>query len=120
MAGQAEIAEWSSIAVAAGEEVTLGSGDETVKTLSPEDIEVRLSWRAGNLIFRGEALTTVAAEISRYTSVEFAFMTDDIQDIRIAGLLKSGDVEGFLAALRTNFNITYEVTDDDRILLKPM
>ena len=120
VAGQAEIAEWSSIAVAAGEEVTLGSGDETVKTLSPEDIEVRLSWRAGNLIFRGEALTTVAAEISRYTSVEFAFMTDDIQDIRIAGLFKSGDVEGFLAALRTNFNITYEVTDDDRILLKPM
>ena len=47
-------------------------------------------------------------------------MTDDIQDIRIAGLFKSGDVEGFLAALRTNFNITYEVTDDDRILLKPM
>jgi len=107
-----------ALSVAKGEEVMLGGHDSAVKTLAPEDIEVRLSWRDGNLIFRGEALGKAVAEISRYTQVEFVFMDDDLQKVRIAGLFKAGDVTGFLAALQANFDIAYERIDDDRILLK--
>lgn len=114
-----ELLSDASLSVAQGEEVMLGSPNEAVKTLTPEDIRVRLSWRDGNLIFRGEALVDAVDEISRYTPVEFVFMTNDLEKVRIAGLFKAGDVEGFLAALRANFGIEFERIDNKKILLKP-
>jgi transmembrane sensor len=67
-----------------------------------------LSWQKGNLIFRGEPLSEAIVEISRYTSVEFVIVDDDLKTIQVAGLFKSGDISGFLAALEANFDIQYE------------
>ncbi len=107
----------SSVSVVAGEELILGSLDEEILEVSFEEIEVKLSWRQGNLIFRGESLEDAMAEIGRYTTVEFVILDDDLRKVRIAGLFKAGDVDGLLAALRENFNITYQRIDDGKILL---
>lgn len=107
----------SAVSVSAGQEIILGSSDEELSTVEPEEIEVKLSWTEGNLIFRGESLEEAITEISRYTSVEFRFLDDDSKRVRVLGLFQTGDVDGLLAALRENFNISYERTDDDTILL---
>jgi transmembrane sensor len=103
--------------VSAGEELILGAPTQQVTTVSPEDIEVKLSWRNGNLIFRGESLEEAVQEIGRYTPVEFVFVDEDLREIKVAGLFKAGDVEGLLAALRENFDIVYEKVDDQTVLL---
>lgn len=107
----------SSLTVKAGEEVILGPEEEVVTEVSAEEIEVKLSWQSGNLVFRGETLEDAVAEIGRYTSVEFVFLDDDLRQMRIAGLFKAGDVGGLLAALRENFDIAYRRTDDKIVLL---
>jgi transmembrane sensor len=107
----------SSVSVVAGEELILGSLDEEILEVSFEEIEVKLSWRQGDLIFRGESLEDAMAEIGRYTTVEFVIVDDDLRKVRIAGLFKAGDVDGLLAALRENFNITHQRIDDGKILL---
>ena len=76
-----------------------------------------LSWRDGNLIFRGESLAVAAAEVGRYTPVEFVFVDEGLQKVRVAGFFKAGDVTGFLSNLEANFDITYERVDDQTILL---
>ncbi len=76
-----------------------------------------MSWRQGNLIFRGESLEDAVAEIGRYTTVEFVILDDDLRKVRIAGLFKAGDVDGLLATLRENFNISYQHTGDGKIVL---
>ena len=76
----------SSVTVSAGEQLLLGLPDSEVEVIEPEEIEVRLSWKDGNLIFRGESLEEAVEEISRYTSVEFVFLDDSLKTIRIAGL----------------------------------
>jgi transmembrane sensor len=106
-----------SVIVSAGEELILGAPTQEVTVVSPEDIEVKLSWRGGNLIFRGESLEEAVQEIGRYTSVEFVFVNESLRKIRVAGLFKAGDVDGLLAALRENFNIVYEKVDDQTVLL---
>jgi len=108
----------SGLMVEKGGFVVLSDATPEVETLAPEEIEVRLSWAEGNLIFRGEPLAEIVDEISRYTTVEFVFLDEDIKTVRVAGLFKSGDVAGFLATLQSNFNIVYEEIDDDRITLK--
>lgn len=107
----------SSISVSAGEELVLGSEEEQVTEVSPVELEVKLSWQTGNLVFRGESLEDAVAEIGRYTSVEFVILDDDLRKVRIAGLFKAGDVDGLLAALRENFDIAYQRTDERIVLL---
>ena len=117
-AGESEpaVLPLSSVTVAAGEELILGSDDERVTEVSPVELEVKLSWQSGNIIFRGESLEDAVEEIGRYTSVEFVILDDDLRKVRIAGLFKAGDVDGLLAALRENFDIAYQRTDE-RIVL---
>ena len=110
----------STNTVQAGEELVLGAPEETVKPVSAEDIEVKLSWREGRLIFRGEPLEAALAEVERYTTVEFVFQDDDIKAREVIGRFRADDVESLLLALRLNFDIAYEHIDDGRVLLSSL
>ncbi len=103
--------------VSAGEKIILGANDHDIVEVTADDIEVKLSWRQGNLIFRGESLEDAVREVGRYTSVEFIFTDDDLKKTRVAGLFKAGDVEGLLATLRENFDIVSQRIDKDKVLL---
>lgn len=109
--------EGQSLLIAQGERVLLNAGDETVEVLGSEEVEVQLSWLNGNLIFRGESLETAVAEVGRYTAVEFVITDETLQEVRVAGLFKAGDVTGFLSNLEANFDIVYQRADDETILL---
>ena len=103
--------------ISQAERVVLNSGEEAVEVLEPEEIEVQLSWRSGNLIFRGESLATAVTEVGRYTSVEFVIQEEALRRVRVAGLFKTGDVSGFLSSLEANFDIVYKRADDKTVLL---
>lgn len=107
----------NAIAVSGGEKIILGSQDEHVAKIAATDIAAELSWREGNLVFRGETLEQALQEISRYTAVEFEVNDDAVKAQRIAGLFKAGDVDGLLAALEHNFNIYNQRTGENRIRL---
>lgn len=115
---KAEEPPQSTQPLVAGQAVVLGGADEEVEEVSIEDIKVKLSWRQGNIVFRGESLEDAVREVERYTPVEFVFLDQDLKKIRVAGLFKAGDVDGLLATLRENFNIVYEQTDENKVLLK--
>jgi transmembrane sensor len=110
-------AEPSGVKLEAGEQVLLGTEDEIVERIDPDEIEVRLSWRGGDLIFRGESLAEAIDEIERYTPVEFLIQDEDLKKIRVAGLFKAGDVEGLLTTLEENFNITNHRLSEAQIIL---
>ncbi len=107
----------SAVAVAAGEEVLLGTPDEDIVQVSPEEIAIKLSWREGNLIFRGETLEDAVAEVGRYTTIAFVILDEDLKKKTIGGHYRAGDVDGLLASLRAQFNVVHEWTDDGTILL---
>ena len=109
--------------ITAGFQAVIDSTDDSEQSVEPaavdtEEIAVKLSWREGNLIFRGERLEDAITEIGRYTAVEFVFLDEEAKTMRVAGLFKAGDVEGLLKTLRDNFNISYEWIADDKIALK--
>ena len=112
----------SSTLVGAGNEAVINAqqvADDEVEAerIEGDDIAVRLSWREGNLIFRGESLEEAVFEVGRYTAVEFIFSDEEAKQVRVAGLFKAGDVNGLLAALRNHFNIAYEWQGDSTIFL---
>ena len=104
--------------VTKGERVLLGADQETISKVSDSALSAELSWRQGNLIFRGETLAVAIAEVSRYTPVKFEIADEKLKELRIGGLFKAGDVDGLLATLKQNFNIDSERLDAERVLLK--
>ena len=106
--------------VQAGEEVLLGQEPSTPRPLSAEEIEVKLSWREGRLVFRGEPLEAALAEMERYTEVRFEFLDDEIKTREVVGRFRTDDVDGLLLALRLNFDIAHERIEDGRVLLSSL
>lgn len=108
----------SSKTLAQGEEAHFGSEKKLeVREVSDEEINVRLAWREGDVIFRGEPLSEAMTEVSRYTNIEFVFLNDQLKQERIIGRFKTGDIDGLLATLSENLSITYQRTSDGRVLL---
>ena len=107
----------SAVTVTAGSELVLGATEDEIKEVSPEDMAAKLSWRRGNLVFRGESLEDAVAEIGRYTTLEFVILDDKLKKVRIAGLFRAGDIDGLLATLRENFAISHQRSGDGKIFL---
>lgn len=117
----------SSVAISKGEKINLLiSGEkegtlieEKVVKVAPVEIAASLSWRTGNLIFRGESLAETMAEISRYSDVKFELDDDvDLRKIRVAGMFRTGDITGLLNVLEQNFKIKYEQINQQKIFLR--
>lgn len=101
-----------------GEKLSVhASQSAAVETMGAALINDRLSWRNGNLVFRGEKLQDALYELSRYTPDRFRVIDNRINDLRIAGLYKAGDVDGLLLALKQNFNIVNSRSNDGVIEL---
>ena len=112
----------SSLAISKGERVDLdpkGKTTEQVRKIDQGDIAASLSWRSGNLIFRGETLQEALVEISRYTNIQFELGDDEkMKQLPVAGMFKTGDVDGLLEVFKNNFNVSHERLGPDRIRLK--
>ena len=110
----------SAVVVTAGQELVMGDEVEVVGPISEAEIQVKLSWREGNLVFRGESLAKAVQEVERYTGVEFIFVDENLKEVRVSGFFKAGDVHGMLAVLKENFSIEFQRESDNRVLLYGM
>jgi transmembrane sensor len=117
----------SSVAISKGEKINLtiagqpeeNKVEEKVVKVAPIEIAASLSWRTGNLIFRGESLAEAMIEISRYSDVKFELDDDvELKNIRVAGMFRTGDISGLLNVLEQNFNIHHERINQQNIFLR--
>ncbi len=107
----------TALRVEEGKELIMGVAAPTVRAVSPEDVLIRMSWREGNLTFRDERLEEALKEVERYTTVRFQFLDQDLRGEKLTGRYRTGDIDGFLFALGESHRISYEHTDDGRVLL---
>ena len=116
------LAQSDTNTVVAGEELVFDtmSGVAVPVAMSADDIEVKLSWREGRLIFRSEPLEKALQEVERYTTVEFVFLDEELKTQSMTGRYRAGDVEALLLALRANFNIKHEYESETRVLLSSL
>lgn len=95
----------SELFVSAGETAVLGKATPQILRIETAQIEASQAWQHGVLIYQGETLDTVIADVSRYTNVRFSIADDSIRNKRVGGVFRAGDVDGLLLALRESFGI---------------
>ncbi|KGK00089.1 FecR family protein [Thalassotalea sp. ND16A] len=87
-------------------------------TLTSEGINKLTSWRKGFLLFSGEPLEHVIAEISRFSSIEIKLMDDEVKAIEIGGRFSIVEIDNILKTFEDSFPIkvtrvgyhTYEIS----------
>jgi len=81
------------------------------------DVEDRLSWRQGTLVFHDTSLTEAVAEFNRYNTRQIAIEDPDIGALRIGGQFRTNNAQGFVRLLADAFPIQIEA-NDTRISLR--
>ncbi len=112
----------NAIPVVKGEIISLNSSlaltQSTVDKVALSDMSSKLSWRKGNLIFRGDSLADAIKEISRYTDISFELADDEaLKKVKVAGMFKTSDINGLLSLLEKSFNIEHKKIGEQKILL---
>jgi transmembrane sensor len=95
-------------------------GMQFVRKLDVSDLHTLLAWQQGLLFFDGTTLENVLAEVDRYTTTQFVLADDQLRNIRIGGRFRTGDVEGLLASLRTEFMIGSRRDAQGRVVLSAL
>lgn len=103
--------------VLAGQVVTVEKETRALQPIDTAAIEARLAWQRGELIFEGEPLEEVVAEVSRYTNQSLIIADEKIRRIPIGGHFIVGDIENLLDILDHGFNIEATRTGTGRIYL---
>ena len=90
---------------------------ETFKAAAQDELAKQQAWRRGILIFNGDPLQDVIAEVSRYTAINIVIADPSIADIPLGGRFKVGELEAILDVLEAGFGIKATTLDNGTIAL---
>ena len=86
-------------------------------SIEPPEMQRRLSWTEGVLLFSGEALEEVVREIGRYTMAEIDFTDPEVGAIRIGGRFPVGETETMFETLESAFGLSVTYLSEDHVLI---
>jgi transmembrane sensor len=75
-----------------------------VAALSDKEVERRLAWQDGRLVFQGEALATAVAEVNRYSPLPVVIDDPTLGRKSFVGVFRVGDTRAFAQAAATAFD----------------
>ena len=107
----------ASALIDAGQTVRLTREIQTLQEIVAEEIDRKLAWTEGLIIFSGEPLNDVVEEISRYTPIRFVITDPEIGRLRIGGRFKIGETDAMLEVLKTAFGVSIEQVGSDLVHL---
>lgn len=85
------------------------------RDIQDHELQRRMSWTNGNLIFSGDPLERVVGEISRYTTVNIEFADPEVGEIRVGGVFPVGETGPMFDALEQTFGLTVTYLSPDRV-----
>ena len=85
--------------------------------LESRDLSRKISWTRGSLIFSGESLADVVAEVSRYTNINIEFSDQSLGEIRVGGVFPAGETEIMFDVLENTFDLEVISKGDNHVLI---
>lgn len=85
--------------------------------LAAPEVTRKLAWRQGMLVFNGETLPNVVADVSRYTDVQIDIADPTLNSLKVGGYFKVGEIDPMLEALESSFGVRVERVDDKHVRL---
>ena len=90
---------------------------ELVENIELQEIEKKLSWRDGILIFEGDRLQDVVKEVSRYTPTKIIILDNETRNLKIGGYFRAGEIVPMLDTFEQSFSIEVEQISENLVYL---
>jgi transmembrane sensor len=108
-------AEKSLRVLAAGHRIVLGQKVERPEVVSNADMGRQLAWRQGELIYTGQPLGEVLADVSRYSNIKVELADPALEDLPVGGAFRTDQIEAIFAALENNFGVHAQWLDPQHV-----
>jgi transmembrane sensor len=82
------------------------------------DLQRIQAWRARRLEFSDTPLPEALEEFNRYSTAHVVIGTADLNTVRVSGVFRIGDTEGFLFSLREALGVQTLATQEEIVLLR--
>lgn len=105
--------------IAAGQNIVLGQKIERAVAVSNTDLGRKLAWRQGELIYTGQPLGDVLADISRYSDIKIELADPALASLPVGGAFRTDQIEAIFAALENNFGIHAEWIGPQHVRFTP-
>jgi transmembrane sensor len=99
----------------AGQRIVLGEKIERPQIVSSADMGRKLAWRQGELIYTGQPLAEVLADIGRYSEIKIELADPSLANLPVGGAFRTDQIEAIFAALENNFGIRAEWVDPQHV-----
>lgn len=104
--------------LSAGQFVSLADdGAGVVSTLEARELSRKTAWTKGSLVFSGESLSEVVAEVGRYTDIKIEFSEASLGKIRVGGVFPVGETDIMFDVLESTFGLEITQAAPRRILI---
>lgn len=99
----------------AGQNIVLGEKVERAETVSSTDMGRKLAWRQGDLIYTGQPLKEVLADVSRYSDIKIELADPALEDLPVGGAFRTDQIGAIFAALENNFGVHAQWIDPQHV-----
>ena len=101
--------------IVAGQNIVLGEKVERAKIVSSPDLGRKLAWRQGQLVYTGQPLAEVLADVSRYSNIQIELADPALENLPVGGSFRTDQIDAIFAALENNFGIHAEWIDPQHV-----
>ena len=77
-----------------------------IRTLESAEMDARLAWDKGLLVFTGDSLAKATEEFNRYNTTKLRVADPVAAELRVAGTFRTTNVEAFLRLLEQGFPVS--------------
>lgn len=103
--------------VTAGQNAVFDRKIMYLKPVSDTNIGRQLAWRKGFLVYAGEPLAQVVADVSRYTNIKIELSAPELRDVPVGGYFAIKNLDAIFVAFEKNFGIRAEWSDSSHVRL---
>ena len=101
----------------AGQSAVFNEQVEKLAQMQTPELNRKLSWRQGMLIYTGDPLRDVVSDVSRYTDITIEIADSALRDMPVVGYFRVGEVEGLFDSLELTFGLNVERINDHHVRL---
>jgi len=103
--------------ILAGQNAVFSQVVELIEEIPIVELNRKLAWHQGMLVFDGEPLEQVVENIARYTDLTITIDDASIRELPVVGLFKVGEIEALFEALEQSLGLQISTLDSDRVVI---
>jgi len=101
----------------AGQSMKFENQIQKVAEIDQDILQRKLAWQRGEIVFSGDSLENVVAEMNRYSIKTIVISDKELRSLRVSGVFRSDDISAILEALELTMGIEVDNAAGNAIYL---